>query len=47
MLGVSNGSFGDRWQGIGTENGKEVVKKLNAAWGKAIKPSDLEEAGER
>jgi aspartate aminotransferase-like enzyme len=41
MLGISNGSFGDRWQGIGTENGKDV-KKLNGAWGKAIKPADLE-----
>jgi aspartate aminotransferase-like enzyme len=41
MLGISNGSFGDRWQGIGTENGKEV-KKLNGAWGKAVKPSDLD-----
>ncbi|OPY30445.1 MAG: phosphoserine aminotransferase [Methanomassiliicoccales archaeon PtaU1.Bin030] len=41
MLGISNGSFGDRWQGIGTENGKDV-KKLNGEWGKAIKPADLE-----
>jgi aspartate aminotransferase-like enzyme len=41
MLGISNGSFGDRWQGIGTENGKDV-KKLNVAWGKAVKPADLE-----
>ena len=41
MLGLSNGSFGERWQGIGTENGKEVLK-VNAAWGKAIKPHDLE-----
>jgi aspartate aminotransferase-like enzyme len=41
MLGISNGSFGDRWQGIGTENGKEV-KKLNVAWGRAVKPKDLE-----
>jgi aspartate aminotransferase-like enzyme len=41
MVGVSNGSFGDRWQGIGVENGKEVVK-VNAAWGKAVRPADLE-----
>lgn len=41
MLGLSNGSFGDRWQGIGSENGKEVVR-ANAAWGKAIRPADLE-----
>ncbi len=39
MAGISNGSFGDRWQGIGSENGKEV-KKINVAWGKAVKPKD-------
>jgi aspartate aminotransferase-like enzyme len=43
MVGISNGSFGDRWQGIGTENGKEV-RKVNAAWGKAVRPSDLDGA---
>ena len=40
MLGLSNGSFGDRWQEIGSLNGKEVVK-ANSAWGKAIRPSEL------
>lgn len=40
MLGLSNGSFGDRWQGIGTENGKDV-RKVKVAWGKAIKPADV------
>jgi aspartate aminotransferase-like enzyme len=39
MLGMSNGSFGDRWQGIGSENGKEVLK-VNGAWGKALHGSD-------
>jgi len=43
MVGVSNGSFGDRWQSIGTENGKEV-RKVNAKWGKAVRASDLEGA---
>jgi aspartate aminotransferase-like enzyme len=43
MVGISNGSFGDRWQGIGTENGKEV-RKVNAPWGKAVRPSHLEGA---
>ena len=41
MVGVSNGSFGDRWQSIGTENGKEV-RKVNAKWGKAVRAHDLE-----
>ena len=40
MVGMSNGSFGDRWQGIGEENGKEVVK-IDGAWGKALRPDDL------
>ena len=41
MMGISNGSFGDRWQGIGTENGKDVLK-VNGTWGKAVKPDDLD-----
>jgi aspartate aminotransferase-like enzyme len=41
MLGISNGSFGERWQKIGTANGKEVVK-LQVPWGKAVRPKDLE-----
>ena len=40
MMGLSNGSFGDRWQSIGEENGKNIVK-INGAWGKALKPDDL------
>jgi len=41
MLGISNGSFGDRWQKIGTANGKEVVK-VDVPWGEAIKPEHLD-----
>mgnify|MGYP000869580585 CR=1 FL=1 len=40
MLGLSNGSFGERWQSIGEENGKQVVKVCRE-WGKALKPGDL------
>ena len=40
MIGMSNGSFGDRWQSIGEENGKQVVK-VNGKWGKALRPDDL------
>jgi aspartate aminotransferase-like enzyme len=36
MLGLSNGSFGDRWASIGTENGKSV-KKVEAPFGRAIR----------
>lgn len=43
MVGISNGSFGDRWQGIGTENGKDV-RKVNVKWGKAVRSSDLDGA---
>lgn len=42
MMGISNGSFGDRWQGIGIENGKDVVK-VNGTWGKAVRPDDIVE----
>jgi len=41
MLGISNGSFGDRWQKIGVANGKEVVE-VNVPWGKAVRPDHLE-----
>ena len=41
MLGISNGSFGERWQKIGTSNGKEVVK-LQVPWGKAVRSEELE-----
>jgi aspartate aminotransferase-like enzyme len=40
MVSMSNGTFGDRWQGIGTENGKEVVR-VSGAWGKALHGSDV------
>jgi aspartate aminotransferase-like enzyme len=36
MAGLSNGSFGDRWQLIGQENGKQV-QKINGEWGKALR----------
>ncbi|MCG7840419.1 MAG: alanine--glyoxylate aminotransferase family protein [Methanomassiliicoccales archaeon] len=36
MAGLSNGSFGDRWQLIGQENGKKV-QKISAEWGKALR----------
>jgi aspartate aminotransferase-like enzyme len=36
MAGLSNGSFGDRWQQIGQENGKQV-QRLNGEWGKALR----------
>ena len=40
MCGISNGSFGDRWQGIGTANGK-LVDKIDAEWGKGVKPEHI------
>ncbi len=42
MMGLSNGSFGDRWQEIGEMNGK-AVKKVNVEWGHAIKPGDVQD----
>ncbi len=36
MTGLSNGSFGDRWQLIGQENGKQV-QKISVEWGKALR----------
>jgi aspartate aminotransferase-like enzyme len=41
MVGFSNGSFGDRWQQIGTLNGK-LVDKVDCEWGKAIRKSNIE-----
>lgn len=41
MVGVSNGSFGERWQKIGLTNGKEVVK-VQVPWGKAVRAQHLE-----
>ena len=41
MTGISNGSFGDRWQQIGTLNGK-LVDRIDAAWGKAVRKEHIE-----
>jgi len=41
ILGMTNGSFGDRWIEISKLNGKNV-KEIRVPWGKAMKPSDLE-----
>ena len=40
-LGLSNGSFGNRFIECGTANGKDV-EEIHVPWGKAIKPSDIE-----
>jgi len=40
LCGLSNGSFGDRWQLIGQENGKQV-QKINGEWGKALRRSHI------
>lgn len=37
VLGISNGSFGERWQSIAAANGKEV-HRLKVPWGEAVKP---------
>ncbi len=41
MAGLSNGSFGERWQLIGEENGKQV-QKIKGEWGKALRRSHIE-----
>ncbi|QLH75664.1 MAG: alanine--glyoxylate aminotransferase family protein [Methanomassiliicoccales archaeon] len=41
MVGISNGSFGDRWQQIGTANGK-LVDKIDCEWGKAIRKEHID-----
>lgn len=41
VLGVTNGSFGDRWVEISKLNGKNV-KEVKVPWGKGIRPSHLE-----
>lgn len=41
MLGISNGSFGDRWQQIGTVNGK-LSDRLDVEWGKAVRKHHIE-----
>ena len=43
VLGISNGSFGERWIEISKLNGKNV-KEIRAPWGKAMKPADIEGA---
>ena len=40
-LGMTNGSFGNRFIECGTANGKDVVE-VKVPWGKAIKPADIE-----
>jgi len=42
LTGIANGSFGERWQSIGTANGKEV-QKIDVPWGKAVRRSDLQD----
>ena len=41
MLGITNGSFGDRWQQIGTLNGK-LVDKIEVQWGKAVRKEHIQ-----
>jgi aspartate aminotransferase-like enzyme len=41
MLGISNGSFGDRWQQIGTLNGK-LSDKIDVQWGKAVRKEHIQ-----
>lgn len=36
MAGISNGAFGERWQSIGSLNGK-TVQKIDIPWGKSIR----------
>jgi aspartate aminotransferase-like enzyme len=43
VIGITNGSFGDRWIEISKLNGKNV-KEIRVQWGKAIKPADIEGA---
>lgn len=40
-LGLSNGSFGNRFIECGTANGKDVAR-VDVPWGKAIRASDIE-----
>jgi len=40
VAGLSNGSFGDRWQLIAQENGKQV-QRINGEWGKALRASHV------
>jgi aspartate aminotransferase-like enzyme len=43
VLGITNGSFGDRWIEISKLNGKNV-SEIRVPWGVAIKPKDIEGA---
>ena len=43
VLGLTNGSFGDRWIEISKANGKNV-KEIRVPWGKAIRPEDIKGA---
>jgi len=43
VLGITNGSFGDRWIDISKANGKNV-KEVRVPWGKAIVPASVENA---
>ena len=41
VLGLTNGSFGDRWIEISKLNGKNV-KEIRVPWGKPITPADVD-----
>lgn len=41
-VGITNGSFGNRFIECGTANGKAVTE-VRVPWGKAMKPSDIED----
>ncbi|MDR0334697.1 MAG: alanine--glyoxylate aminotransferase family protein [Methanomassiliicoccaceae archaeon] len=43
VLGITNGSFGDRWIDISKANGKNV-KEIRVPWGKPILPASVEGA---
>jgi aspartate aminotransferase-like enzyme len=43
VLGITNGSFGDRWIEISKANGKNV-KEIRVPWGNAIRPADIDGA---
>jgi len=43
VLHLVSGAFSDRWADVSEMNGKQVVR-LEAPWGEAVKPQDLEEA---
>ena len=41
VLGITNGSFGDRWIEISKLNGKNI-RDVRVPWGSGIKPKDIE-----